>query len=172
MGQIRFGWGPKRLVTRVLITCKRACCEMRSFDNKHSHFLLLATIIGLPFLVIGLLASLDILAGGVKLALEGESPLLVLNTGFTRDNVGLSKSFLLTCWPLFVSSVLCLRLWLKPRANNSRMLFYTALAVSFAVPIVAYSAGYIFKVWPFPLSVPAYMLIWMVVQIRPKRLHS
>ena len=47
---------------------------MRSFDNKHSHFLLLATIIGLPFLVIGLLASLDILAGGVKLALGGREP--------------------------------------------------------------------------------------------------
>ena len=141
---------------------------MRLFNNKYSYFLLFATIIGLPFFVVGLLALLDILAGGVKLTVEGENPLLVLNIGFTHNNIGLSKSFFLTCWPLFVSSVLCLRFWLKPHANNSWTLFYIALAVSFAVPIAAYSAGYIFKAWPFPISILVYILIWMAVRMQLK----
>ena len=139
---------------------------MRLLGSKYSHRLLAATLIGFPFLVVGLLAILDIFAGGVNLVLEGENPLLVLNANFTRNNIGLSKSFLLSCWPLLISSVLCLQLWFMMPLSNGHILFWFAVAVSFAVPTAAYIGGQVFNAWPFPLSLLSYILIWKEIRIQ------
>ena len=142
---------------------------MRTFVNKyfeieHSAFLLIMTLIGLPFFLVGLLGALDVVRAGIGLALSGGNPFAVLDPGYSSGYAGLSKSFFLVSWPVFVFELACVRVWVKPYKERNAMFLGVCAILSFAVPAVASLCGCDYVLWPLPLALVLYVMLSIIVR--------
>lgn len=133
------------------------------FDIKYNVFLLVTTIISLPFFAVGLLTFLDVVREGLSLMSNGENPFIVLDTEYTNNKVGLSKTISLTCWPLFVLMILCFRVWIRPFAKRNVVYFGIAVVVSFIVHVVAACFRYTPVLWVLILALLLYLVMWLVI---------
>lgn len=133
------------------------------FEIRYNVALLLITILGLPFFLAGTVALLDLIKEGLAVLLNGGNPFMVLSPEYTKNKLGLSKSLLLDCWPMLMSTLLCFRMWAKPNSGRNYVFFGIFSVASYALPVAAVLAGYTIRSWVVLLSLIVCLIIFKII---------